>query len=116
MADFSVRVELHGADSKDYQQLREALRAIDLIHYITVTRNDKVERQELPTAEYVLNDSSHSIEQVFQLVCGVIAQTLQDNLPHIQQLNEPPTVVVTEIASRLVGGLKPYVRKMIFPR
>lgn len=85
MADFTVRVELHLADSSDYESLHEAMEAHG---YSRIIIDVNGVRYYLPTAEYTTtkNATSGSVrEQVAQIASSVKAN---------------PRVLVTEVASR----------------
>lgn len=60
MADFTVRVELHGASGTEYDGLHEAMERHGYVREIKTSRGTWY----LPTAEYNLNGSSMETTEV----------------------------------------------------
>jgi predicted nucleotidyltransferase len=55
MARYTVRVELHKADSDDYETLHEYMEEEGFLRYVT---DDDGARHQLPTAEYNISSNS----------------------------------------------------------
>lgn len=83
MANYYARVELHGADSTDYEKLHAAM---ELGKYLrTVVINGKT--KELPTGSYFMADTSLNLDAAAAIAQSVAA-TIQ----------EAASVVVVEAA------------------
>jgi hypothetical protein len=116
MKRFSVRIELHGAESKDYAQLHDAMKARGFTRTFPIQLdNGRSVTKELLRGEYDYIGNVNLIDDVMDLAIEAVQITLRDNLPHIQQLNAEPSIVVSEVLERLVRGLKSSVRTFSFP-
>ncbi|HBR4419646.1 TPA: DUF2622 domain-containing protein [Klebsiella pneumoniae] len=90
MADFTVRVELHGADAEDYDELHEKMEAKGFKRTIV---SDGGTRYQLPDAEYNYSGNvsrADVLERAYN-----VAKTIRSN----------PAVLVTESAGRRWRGL-----------
>ena len=92
MATFTVRVELHKADSDDYETLHEKMEAKGYSR--EVTGSSGVEYQ-LPDAEYTCSHSSKDESAIADEV-QAIANSIKSR----------SGVVVTKSAGRAIRGLK----------
>jgi hypothetical protein len=88
MADFTIRVELHGASFDDYRKLHDAMFTAGATMYIT---GDDGRAHVLPTAEYDLLNSALTVEQVRDQVATIAAPYSHWKLPW---------VLVTQVAAR----------------
>ncbi|WP_445494034.1 type V toxin-antitoxin system endoribonuclease antitoxin GhoS [Photorhabdus sp. SF281] len=92
MADFTVRIELHNADSDDYDLLHKKMEAKGFSK--TIASNNGV-AYKLPDAEYDYSSSTKKRGDVLDLAYGV-AKSIKKN----------PSVLVTESKGRTWEGLK----------
>jgi hypothetical protein len=93
MANFTVRVELHNANSKDYENLHAAMERRGFIRWI-INGNDVKKR--LPTAEYNLANS------------GLSGPEVRDRAKAVADSIKPkptPWILVTESEGRWWSGL-----------
>ena len=88
MADFTIRIELHGASFEDYQQLHNAMFTAGATMFIT---GDDGRAHVLPTAEYDLLNSLLTVEEVRDEVVKIAAPYSRRKLPW---------VLVTQVAAR----------------
>lgn len=116
MKIFLVRIELHGAENKDYQQLHEAMKAQGFSRTISVLEEGKSITKELLRGEYSYTAYLGGIEDIMRLATDAVVITLRDNLPAIQHLNTEPTIVVSEVVGMRVSGLKSPTRTFSFKR
>ncbi|WP_426577690.1 type V toxin-antitoxin system endoribonuclease antitoxin GhoS [Xenorhabdus stockiae] len=93
MARFTVRVELHKADSDDYDTLHEKMKAKGFKK--TISDSDSGNTYSLPTAEYNYSSNTKSKNEVCDLAHD-IAKSVKKN----------PSVLVTESKGRCWKGLK----------
>jgi len=91
MASFTVRVELHSAVAKDYENLHSKMEAAGFSRQITA---DSGVVYHLPTAEYDYSHSSMTTADVRDKAAAV-AQTVKQN----------PAVLVTKSDGRSWQGL-----------
>jgi hypothetical protein len=91
MADFTTRVELHGATYSDYEVLHSAMQAEGFSRLILAS-DDKY--YQLPTAEY---DRSGNLtrQQVLQSAQRAAAKT-----------HKASAILVTEATGRMFSGLQ----------
>lgn len=90
MARFTVRVELHGASTLDYERLHLAMAQFGALRTIT---SDQGTRYALPTAEYNV-ESNVTSEQVLASAQVAAAQT-----------GKASAIIVTEALKRSWFGL-----------
>ena len=86
MANYTIRIELHGASAQDYLRLHDAMFQIGAKIYI---EGDNGVAYQMPSAEYDLENTGLSAAQVRD-VAYEIARRFTPN----------PWVLVTEVASR----------------
>ncbi|MBL8555077.1 MAG: type V toxin-antitoxin system endoribonuclease antitoxin GhoS [Phenylobacterium sp.] len=96
MTNFTVRVELHGATSGQYEQLHEAMEAKGFVRWV---KNGNGEKDQLPTAEYNMQDTGLTRDQVHARARGA-ADSVKPS-PH-------PSILTTESAGRTWSGLTPW--------
>jgi hypothetical protein len=91
MADFTVRVELHGATGDDYEKLHAAMTAANYRRYVPGTMaNGSTGIWALPTAEY---DCTGAV--------NATAYTIRDQAKAIADRIKPGAwCLVTEVANR----------------
>ncbi|MDC9591699.1 DUF2622 domain-containing protein [Xenorhabdus sp. XENO-10] len=92
MAQFTVRIELHKADSDDYDTLYEKMKAKGFTKTITA---DSGTRYYLPSAEYDYSSNAKNRSDVLDLAYGIAKSVKKD-----------PSVLVTESKGRTWKGLK----------
>ena len=92
MAQFTIRVELHGATPKDYENLHTSMSSNGFEK--TIYSSEGV-RYKLPEAEYVFSSQSLDIESVLNKAKSVA-----------EKIQTFPSVIVTESAGRMWVGLK----------
>lgn len=93
MTTFIVRVELHGAEPSDYEELHEKMEGKGYSREITA---DSGNQYQLPDAEYILYPATGlSAEDVSQEVYKIAGSVKSE-----------PGVLVTEAASIEVIGLR----------
>ena len=63
MTNFTVRIELHGADEADYENLHEAMERRGFVRWIESDGG----RYRLPTAEYNLVDADMDRARVLEI-------------------------------------------------
>lgn len=68
MAKYTVRIELHDADEKDYVDLHAAMEKAGFVRWI---EGDSGNRYQLPTAEYNLTGTALDGEKVKNLALKV---------------------------------------------
>ena len=92
MEKFTVRVELHKAESDDYEQLHEKMKSKGFSREITGSSGTTY---HLPAAEYIYESSTESTGEVAGKV-KKIADSIKNN----------SGVIVTQSAGRSMRGLK----------
>ncbi|WP_025123842.1 MULTISPECIES: hypothetical protein [unclassified Serratia (in: enterobacteria)] len=90
MTSFTVRVELHNADSEDYEDLHKKMKAIGFNR--TIQSGDGI-RYQLPDAEY---DYSGNVSR---------SAVLDKAYDAAKSVKKNPAVLVTESAGRTWRGL-----------
>jgi hypothetical protein len=94
MTNYTIRVELHGADENDYEALHTAMQAEGFVRWIKDQDGNKL---RLPTAEYNLPDSELTRVQVLGLTKRA-AETAK--------ARPTPWILVTQSGGRTWSGLK----------
>jgi hypothetical protein len=64
MANFTVRIELHGASGEEYEKLHTAMEKAGYRRYMSGTANGRPGIWQLPTAEYDFTSSTMSAYEV----------------------------------------------------
>jgi len=94
MTTFIVRVELHGADAEDYENLHEHMERKGYQRHITA---DSGNEYQLPDAEYIrVSSTAMNVTRIANEVYEIASS-----------VNDAPGVLVTEAASIEVMGLRP---------
>ncbi|QHF27052.1 type V toxin-antitoxin system endoribonuclease antitoxin GhoS [Pseudomonas sp. R32] len=91
MTSFTVRVELHDADSEDYRTLHEAMEKLGFTNTITGGNGVTV---QLPTAEYNLS----SDEKIRQIVLDSVKDA-------VKSTKKKGGILVTQSKGRTWSGL-----------
>lgn len=92
MADFTIRVELHGATRQDYADLQEGLAAVGAVDYIKAADGTWY---RLPPAEYTYTHATQTVSDVHKLARTVAVA-----------IRPSPAVLVTKSAGRWLSGLE----------
>ena len=93
MPNFTVRVELHGADETDYENLHEAMERKGFVRWIESNGG----RYRLPTAEYNLLDAGMDKAKVLEIAKSTASSVKR---------SPSPWVLVTESAGRTWSDLE----------
>ncbi len=94
MTNYTVRVELHGANDDDYANLHAAMEYEGFVRWIKGSDGDK---NRLPTAEYNMADADIDRSEVLRR-----AKAAGNSV----KANPTPWIIVTESAGRTWSGLK----------
>lgn len=94
MTNYTVRVELHGADDDDYGNLHAAMEDEGFVRWIKGSDGDK---ERLPTAEYNMPNTDIDRSEVLRR-----AKTAANSV----KASPTPWILVTESAGRTWSGLK----------
>ncbi|GAA0511182.1 hypothetical protein GCM10009414_21060 [Tatumella terrea] len=92
MAQFTIRVELHGATPKDYEKLHDSMSANGFQK--TIESSGGI-RYKLPEAEYVFSSQTLNTESVLDKAIAVA-----------EKISILPAVIVTKSVGRMWVGLK----------
>jgi hypothetical protein len=93
MTKFTVRIELHGADDDDYENLHETMEEKGFFRWIEADGT----KYRLPTAEYNFTSST--------LDCGKVRDLAKSIAAGVKR-SPTPWVLVTESVGRYWSGLE----------
>jgi hypothetical protein len=96
MTNYTVRIELHGADEDDYTNLHAEMESRGFVRWIIGSDGTK---DRLPTAEYNLADTDVQRGEVLKLAKAA-ANSVKPS--------PTPWILVTQSAGRSWSGLKPW--------